>query len=281
MVSRIDLELNMKTRWNPLVVGGCNVIGVALLALSVTAGGSAVRAAGDATLDSVALEPLMKLADVFSQRIAKIEASVAAVKDSLNARRAAAQELCVADDSGAQTCITKAQLDALLKGAVRTAQNTATPAPAQAPEPAAEPRPSASQACPEKCIAPDVAVTEQAPAVTEVTAKETPATEAAGVKEPVPPAEATAAAKETPTPVLPPSGPTVSQPQAAADETAVPSQGGATDKSAEMPAETPAETKVATVGERAEAAPATTGLAEQEHKEEPKADPAAEPELRE
>src|SRR5262244_1637377 len=109
----VILEFNMKRRWNSLVAGGCNVFGIALLALSVTAGGSAVRAAGDAVLDSVALEPLMKLADVFSHRIAKIEASVAAVRDSLTTKRVAAQELCVADESGAQTCITKAQLDAL------------------------------------------------------------------------------------------------------------------------------------------------------------------------
>ena len=102
----------MKSRWNSMAVGGCNVIGVALLALSVTAGGSAVRAAGDAAvLDSVALEPLMKLAEVFQQRIAKIEASVAALSDSFNNKRVA-QELCIADGSGAQTCITKAQLDA-------------------------------------------------------------------------------------------------------------------------------------------------------------------------
>src|SRR6516164_2485136 len=106
----------MKSGWNPLVIGGCNVLGLALLALSVTAGGSAVRAAGDAAgLDSVALEPLMKLADGFQQRVAKVEAAVASLADAVTAKRVAAQELCVADASGAQTCITKAQLDVLLK----------------------------------------------------------------------------------------------------------------------------------------------------------------------
>jgi hypothetical protein len=154
------LEFNMKRRWNALVVGGCNVLGLALLTLSVTAGGSAVRAAGaSAVLDSVALEPLMKLADVFQQRVAKIEASVAAIADSIASKRIAAQELCVADGSGAQTCITKAQLDALLKGGMRTAQaaraSEAAPAAESQGAAAPTPRPAEQAACPEKCVAPE------------------------------------------------------------------------------------------------------------------------------
>jgi hypothetical protein len=132
-------------------------------------------------LDSVALEPLMKLADVFQQRIAKIEASVAAVTQSLTTKRVAAQELCVADKSGAQTCITKAQLDALLKAALLTAQ--AAPAPAApTPQAAAEPASHTEQAaCPEKCVAPDAvaAASETPPAAEPPAAKETVAKDTA------------------------------------------------------------------------------------------------------
>jgi hypothetical protein len=180
----------MKNRWNSLVVGGCNAVGVALLALSVTAGGSAVRAAGDsAVLDSVALEPLMKLADVFQQRIARIEASVAALTDSFNNKRVA-QELCVADESGARTCITKAQLDTLLKGAVQTAQTA--PAPVS---------PTGPAACPEKCVAPEAAIAASAAAA--AATENPPAAELPAVKEtatPAPAARETAATREPATP---------------------------------------------------------------------------------
>ena len=62
------------------------------------------------------------------------------------AKKVHTQELCVADDSGAETCITKAQLDALLSG-VAGAGNTVPP-PAKLPvdpiisDPAASSTPS-------------------------------------------------------------------------------------------------------------------------------------------
>jgi hypothetical protein len=254
-VSRRNLEFDMKTRWNSLVVGGCNVVGLTLFALSVTAGGSAVRAAGDsAVLNSVALEPLMKLADVFQQRIAKIEASVAAVTQSLTTKRVAAQELCVADESGAQTCITKAQLDALLKSALQTAQAAPAPAtPASAPEAAPAPASPAEQAaCPEKCVAPD--------AIAAAAASETPP------------------AVEAPAPEGPAATPSTTQPVAehhqAAAETAVAAKTfiATAAKPAPVPAETPAKQE-----EPAQTPPATTGSAAQE----PKAVPAEAPALSE
>src|SRR5579884_1211910 len=109
----------MRSKWNSLVVGGCNVFGLALLALSATGGGSAVRAGDPAALQGDVLE---RIVAGIEQRVAGIEASIAAFADSLTARRISAQELCLADGSGAQTCITKAQLDALLKGAMQTGQ---------------------------------------------------------------------------------------------------------------------------------------------------------------
>jgi hypothetical protein len=277
----------MKDRWNSLAVGSCSVIGVALLALSVTAGGSAVRA-GDAVVDSVALEPLMKLADIFAQRIAKIEASVAAVGDSLKTRRIAVQELCVADDSGAQTCITKEQLDALLKGAVQTAQTAPQPpahqltSPPQTtlaaqtvpavPAPSSEARgqdsrsqePHSLAACQEKCVAPEAAIAAapletapgtEVPAVKETAAvKETPEAAATGAKEAAP-AEGAAA-------TTPPA--TADQPQAA-DAPA-----GAAVIAADAKPETKPETKPKTATpadaavkptEPALSAPVTTGAA--------------------
>lgn len=114
----------MKSRWNSLMVGGCNVVGLALLALSATAGGSAVRADDPSTLPSTVLE---KIVSGLEQQVANLGASVAAFADSFTAKRIAAQELCVADSSGAQTCITKGQLDALLKGAIQLGQAPAAP----------------------------------------------------------------------------------------------------------------------------------------------------------
>ncbi len=146
----------MKTGWTSLVVGACNVIGLMLLALSATAGGS-VRAAGDSpALESIAIERLTKMASRLEQRVAAFEASLATYAISLSATRVAARELCVADDSRAQTCITKAQLDSMLKGAMRTAQAVE---PAQAtPEPQLPPG-NEQGACPEKCVAPAAVAT--------------------------------------------------------------------------------------------------------------------------
>jgi hypothetical protein len=120
-----NLEQNMKSKWNSLVVGSCNVFGLALLALSATAGGSAVRAGDPSTLQSIVSEPLTRIVQGIEQRVADLEASVAALADSFTAKRIVAQQLCVADGSGAQTCITKAQLDALLKTAVQAGQTAA------------------------------------------------------------------------------------------------------------------------------------------------------------
>jgi hypothetical protein len=161
--------------------------------LSATAGGSVVRAAGDsAALESIAIEHLTKLVSGLDQRVAALEALLAKVTDSFTATRMAARELCVADDGGAQTCVTKAQLDALLKGAVHTAQAT--------PEPQLH-RASEQSACPEKCVAPAEIAATAAPAASsgELPAiRETAAPDAAGIAaaagEKAPPEQAAGAA---------------------------------------------------------------------------------------
>src|SRR3989344_5375307 len=72
----------------------------------------------------------------------------------LFAGRVKTKELCVRDDSGAETCITKLQLDALLSGDGVSSGNAAgdggggggntTPAPTPTPAPESEPEPEAT-----------------------------------------------------------------------------------------------------------------------------------------
>jgi len=52
------------------------------------------------------------------ERVADLERNISAVGDSFTPRRITTNQLCVSDASGAQTCITKAQLDALLKSQI-------------------------------------------------------------------------------------------------------------------------------------------------------------------
>ena len=59
--------------------------------------------------------PLMQAMDGLDQRLSRLEESVALFAATVSSQRVAARQLCVSDDSGAETCITKAQLDDLLK----------------------------------------------------------------------------------------------------------------------------------------------------------------------
>ena len=115
----------MKSIRNSLVAGSCQVFGLALLALSATAGGSAVSAADPSILQNVVFDPIAQIVLRVEQRVADLEATVAAFAESFTSERIVAQELCAADGSGAQTCITKAQLDALIKGAAQVGQTSA------------------------------------------------------------------------------------------------------------------------------------------------------------
>jgi hypothetical protein len=116
----------MKSIRNSLVAGSCQVFGLALLVFSATAGGSAVRAADPSILQNVVFDPIAQIVLRVEQRVADLEATVASFAESFTSERIVAQELCVADGSGAQTCITKAQLDALLSGATQVGQASAT-----------------------------------------------------------------------------------------------------------------------------------------------------------
>jgi hypothetical protein len=105
------------------------------------------------SLQEVIIGPVMQTIEGLEQRLRSLEADVGAFADSFTSRRIAAQTLCVSDQSGAQTCITKAQLDLILDRLAHveltqpsvtvTDANTASAKPVEVattnPEPATEP----------------------------------------------------------------------------------------------------------------------------------------------
>jgi hypothetical protein len=99
----------------------CCGLFVAMLALAVSLDGSRVVRAEDgggltASLQEMIVDPIMKTVQGLEARLTALEATVGAMAESFNSRRVVAQILCVSDETGAQTCITKAQLDTLLSG---------------------------------------------------------------------------------------------------------------------------------------------------------------------
>ena len=175
----------MRSKWNSLVVGGCNLFGLALLALSATAAGSTVRAEDPSALQSIVFEPLTKIVTGLESRVANLEASMAAFGESFAAKRIVARELCVADDSGTQTCITKAQLDALLRSAMQTGQAAAATQPRETEQTASVDRsvaPAAPVAAVEPPLAAEPGETEQKPSADRSVA---PAAPVAAVEPPV------------------------------------------------------------------------------------------------
>jgi hypothetical protein len=110
----------MKTGKTSLLGRLSGALSIAMLALAFSIGGSNFVRAEDPegvapSLHEMVVVPLMKAIEGLEQRIANLEGSLSLMAVSFNSQRIATQQLCVADDSGAQTCITKAQLDALLK----------------------------------------------------------------------------------------------------------------------------------------------------------------------
>jgi hypothetical protein len=61
------------------------------------------------------VDPISTAVKAAEERLASLEAKLASVTEQLTARQSTERELCVADDAGARTCISKAQLDRLLK----------------------------------------------------------------------------------------------------------------------------------------------------------------------
>jgi hypothetical protein len=106
----------MKTRMK--LVGTSGAIAVALLALSFSIGSSTAVRADDTESFAVPVQDtvLVPLKDLkaLEQRLAYLEGAVTALTvawEHIDKHR-----MCVSDDSGAETCINKAQLDAILVG---------------------------------------------------------------------------------------------------------------------------------------------------------------------
>ena len=141
------------TRKNSLLARLSGGLSLAVLAAAFCFGGpTALRAADEEVLtpalQELVVAPIMKAVEGLEQRLMRLEASAGAWADSLMTRRAVVHEICLADDSGAQTCITKGQLDALIRNVARadvaepadsTTQANIAPAAEPVVAPAAEP----------------------------------------------------------------------------------------------------------------------------------------------
>ena len=99
----------MTTKSRLLTKVSCG-LSVAFLAFAYTSNISAVRAQSDVPTWMM-VDPISTTVKALEDRIAGLEAKVA----SLTAQQSTDHELCVADDAGARTCISKAQLDRLIK----------------------------------------------------------------------------------------------------------------------------------------------------------------------
>jgi hypothetical protein len=99
---------------SPLLARVSRGLSIAFLALAFTSGVSMVRAQTDVPSWMLA-DPISDAVKAVEARLASLEAKLASVTESVTSRQSMEHELCVADDAGARTCISKAQLDRLLK----------------------------------------------------------------------------------------------------------------------------------------------------------------------
>jgi len=112
----------MRKLVKPIFVSALNAVAVLFLALAL-AGAGVVRADDNETI--AAARPEMVLVspitlEALEQRISRLEETITSLSEPR--QRVSPRQLCVADDSGAETCITKPQLDALLAGQARAAE---------------------------------------------------------------------------------------------------------------------------------------------------------------
>ena len=102
----------------------CCGVSMAMLVLAVFLDGSRSVRAEDvddltSSLQEMVVDPIMKTVQGLEARVTGLEATVGAMSESFSSRRVVARVLCVSDETGSQTCITKAQLDILLTGIAR------------------------------------------------------------------------------------------------------------------------------------------------------------------
>jgi hypothetical protein len=142
----------MKTGKTSLLGRLSGAFSIAMLALAFSIGGSNIVRAEDPeivtpSLHEMVVVPLMKAIEGLEQRLASLEGNLSRMAVSFNSQRIATKQLCVADDSGAETCITKARLDALLKSIAQADLGQLTVSVTAAdPVPAAEPTASTTTA---------------------------------------------------------------------------------------------------------------------------------------
>jgi hypothetical protein len=149
-------------------------LSIALLALSLAFGPSAARAEPDSPAPSWRerlLNPIMTAMHTVEARLSSLEASIALSAGFFTSQHIATQKLCVYDNTG-ETCITKAQLDAVLTSmarAVAAGPTNAPPAVTEAPATVIEPSVTPTEAQAVVTEAP-AAVTEAPAAVTDAPA---------------------------------------------------------------------------------------------------------------
>jgi hypothetical protein len=119
-----SVEYDMKMGSASLFSRLCCGLSMAVLALAVALDGTRAVRAEDAddltsTLQEMIVDPIMKTVRGLEVRLTGLEAAAGEMAQSFTSRRVVAQVLCVSDEAGAQTCITKAQLDTLLSGIAR------------------------------------------------------------------------------------------------------------------------------------------------------------------
>ena len=80
-------------------------------------------------------------ADSFFKRVGEWLGEATNSIKKIYAEKVETKEICVADDGGAKTCLTKSQLDALIQNAANNSSGNSTPSPAPAPDPVPIPIP--------------------------------------------------------------------------------------------------------------------------------------------
>jgi Lipocalin-like domain len=144
-----QLEWNMQTGWKSLLTNIGRGISWATLALAISLGSSGFVRAEDPEITAVSLQdtiaPIVSAVMQLDQAVADLRSAVGAFEDSFHSKHMTTRQLCISDESGAETCITKAELDVFLQAqrdaqateAVKGADKGAAPAPAgQLVEPA-------------------------------------------------------------------------------------------------------------------------------------------------
>jgi hypothetical protein len=153
----INWSNSMKTIRSRFLGSSAAIATAAILAFWFTLGSQVVRADDPETLSPPGQEMVLvsvKSVQAIEQRLIHLEETVAALTESW--QHIDTHRLCVSDDSGTETCITKAQLDSFLskeahaeisQPAVSEEANAPPPAAAiesaAATEPLATPEPSA------------------------------------------------------------------------------------------------------------------------------------------